>query len=168
MNNTDNVSTRTILSQQHIPPQQPQQAESGNTRVAVWRSLFTRKVLDNNDSEARDHLSNERTLLSWMRTSMATAALGLVLARLKTISPASQEGAGAALPGSHSFNMTMGVFLLVLAILLMAMGTYRFAQVRAYIIVGKFPSSTIGILFVSGLLILTFAIAIILLLVVAT
>ena len=39
------------------------------------------KIVKNTGSTARDHLANERTLLAWVRTSIAMIALGIAIAK---------------------------------------------------------------------------------------
>ncbi|MFW5921172.1 MAG: YidH family protein [Polyangiales bacterium] len=58
---------------------------------------MTRRVVDNTDSTARDHLANERTFLAWVRTALGLIGLGVLLAKLvQTEAPAAQW-AGLAL-----------------------------------------------------------------------
>ena len=52
----------------------------------------------------RDHLANERTLLAWTRTSLAAAALGFVIAKIRFT-----EGAALELtPPEHIFARIAG------------------------------------------------------------
>ena len=43
------------------------------------------EIIDNTGSEARDHLANERTFLSWSRSSLTLLAIGVALIEYKMI-----------------------------------------------------------------------------------
>ena len=47
-------------------------------------SITTKKV---NPNRVRDHLANERTYLSWMRTAIALMGFGMVILRLRAFHP---------------------------------------------------------------------------------
>eukprot|EP01132_Coremiostelium_polycephalum_P004267 gene4267-5339_t len=49
-----------------------------------YRKVLYSKILENKGSVARDHLANERTFLAWLRTALASIALGVALAKLGT------------------------------------------------------------------------------------
>ena len=70
------------------------------------------------DQRAPEHLSNERTFLAWVRTSIALLSLGFVLARvgpsLAQRSAASSTQAPRAVPVGISL-ITLGALLTVLA-----------------------------------------------------
>src|SRR5579884_1065206 len=54
-------------------------ARSLPTCLVIWVRLMPND--HDSPSNVRDHLANERTLLSWLRLSMAITALGFVVAR---------------------------------------------------------------------------------------
>jgi putative membrane protein len=78
-------------------------------------------------NRARDHLANERTYLSWLRTSLGVLALTAAVARF---------GAG----GGHADWLAV-VVLGVLGIVLLAIGTRRYYQVAADLERGRFTFS---------------------------
>lgn len=43
---------------------------------------MARRVVENKESTARDHLANERTFLAWVRTALGLVGLGVLLERL--------------------------------------------------------------------------------------
>lgn len=66
--------------------------------------------------EIRDRLANERTLLAWLRTSIALSGLGLALAKAALslrIWAHDEAPAGVAVP-DYRFTWQMGVLLVVL------------------------------------------------------
>ena len=78
-------------------------------------------------NRARDHLANERTYLSWLRTSLGVLALAAAVARF---------GAGG---GPRDW---LAVALLgVLGVFLLAVGTRRYYQVASDLEQGRFTFS---------------------------
>ena len=79
-------------------------------------------------NELRDHLANERTFLSWVRTAIAIVALGFVVAKsgilLREVS-AGQVHAETARAGA-----VVGVILVFAGMLIGALGAVRFWQIR--------------------------------------
>ena len=78
-------------------------------------------------NRARDHLANERTYLSWLRTSLGVLALAAAVARFGA-------GRGHADALAVSLLGLLGVFLL-------AVGTRRYYQVAADLEQGRFTMS---------------------------
>src|SRR5690348_5288623 len=75
-------------------------------------------------NRARDHLANERTYLSWLRTSLGVLALAAAVARF---------GAGEG----HSVGLAVEV-LGLLGIAILGIGTRRYYQVVADLEQGRF------------------------------
>jgi len=78
-------------------------------------------------NRARDHLANERTYLSWLRTSLGVLALAAAVARF---------GAG----DGHSDWLAVAV-LGVLGVVILGIGTRRYYQVAADLEQGRFTFS---------------------------
>ncbi|MGH3147912.1 MAG: YidH family protein [Rubrobacter sp.] len=78
----------------------------------------------------REHLANERTLLSWVRTGVSLISFGLVIERL-----------GAQLSSSSAGSGAFGVALAVLGCLTLVMGTAQFLRSRRGIERGEFTSA---------------------------
>jgi putative membrane protein len=78
-------------------------------------------------NRARDHLANERTYLSWLRTSLGVLALAAAVARF---------GAG----DGHADWLAVAV-LGVLGVVILAIGTRRYYQVAADLEQGRFTFS---------------------------
>jgi putative membrane protein len=93
------------------------------------RGMAWSKGVENSGSTARDHLSNERTLLSWIRTAIAVIALGLAIA---TLVP--QHGGTA-----------LGVCLLVLGGAIMMCSGARYFEIANALESGGFRISHGGV-----------------------
>ena len=78
-------------------------------------------------TEVREHLANERTLLSWVRTGVALISFGLVVERI-----------GAQLAGPAGTSGAFGVALALLGCLTLIMGTVQFLRSRRGISTGDF------------------------------
>jgi len=78
-------------------------------------------------NRARDHLANERTYLSWLRTALGVLALAAAVARFGA-------GQGHADAVAVTLLGLLGVFLL-------AVGTRRYYQVAADLERGRFTFS---------------------------
>jgi putative membrane protein len=94
-------------------------------------------------AEVREHLANERTLLSWVRTGVGLISLGIVVERAGTFVSA---GTGDA----DNLSGLLGVALAVLGSLALVMGTMQFLRNRRRIARGEFVSETAIYLIVVG------------------
>ena len=79
---------------------------------------------------ARDHLANERTLLSWVRTGVGLLSVGIAL-----------ERAGALVGDRGGSSELFGVALALLGCLTLVLGTAQFLRSRRQIDNGRFVSS---------------------------
>lgn len=69
----------------------------------------------------QDHAANERTFLSWVRTSIAIVGIGIVVANIGGLEPASITGTKS------------GVWLLILGTMLIVAAGIRFMIIRQLI-----------------------------------
>ena len=102
-------------------------------------------------TEIREHLANERTLLSWVRTGVILISLGLVVERAGALAKAADLQVGST-SGSDLF----GLALALLGALTLILGTTQFLRNRRSISAGDFESSVaVYLIIVAGSL--TFA-----------
>ena len=87
-------------------------------------------------TEIREHLANERTLLSWVRTGVSLISLGLVVERAGALAKAANLQVGST-RGSDLF----GLALALLGALTLILGTTQFLRNRRSISAGDFESS---------------------------
>ncbi len=99
------------------------------------------------NTEVREHLANERTLLSWVRTGVALISIGLVVERTGTLMSTSAQ------MGSSNASELFGLALTVLGVLTLVIGTAQFLRNRRRISSGDFvPSLAAYMVIVSGAL----------------
>lgn len=90
-------------------------------------------------TEAREHLTNERTLLAWVRIGVILISFGLVIERI------------GAQVGSVGTSGAFGIALAVLGCLALVMGTVQFLRSRRGISTGNFvPAAAAYMIVVAG------------------
>jgi putative membrane protein len=98
------------------------------------------------DPVIREHLANERTLLSWVRTGVGLISIGLVVERagaLTDVAPAKVA--------STSASEFFGLALALLGVLTLVIGTVQFLRTRERISSGGFvPSAAAYLVVVAG------------------
>ena len=105
---------------------------------------------EHGETEIREHLANERTLLSWVRTGVSLISIGLVVERAGALVDASMK------VGSTSASELFGLALALLGALTLVLGTTQFLRNRHRISTGEFvPSAAAYLVIVAGSL--TFA-----------
>lgn len=95
--------------------------------------LLSATPIANTGSVARDHLANERTFLSWIRTGLGFAALGVALAKLdalEALSPALKRGQNLKIPsavlvGSGAGCLSYGTTRYFVSMRLLQRGLFR-------------------------------------------
>ncbi len=96
----------------------------------------------------REHLANERTLLSWVRTGVGLISLGIVVERAGSF-----VSAGTGNP--DELSGLLGVVLTLLGCLALVLGTVQFLRNRSRISRGEFvPQAAIYLVVVGGGLVL--------------
>jgi putative membrane protein len=97
------------------------------------------------ETEIREHLANERTLLSWVRTGVSLISIGLVVERAGALVDASMK------VGSTSASELFGLALALLGALTLVLGTTQFLNNRRRISSGEFvPSAAAYLVIVAG------------------
>ena len=97
------------------------------------------------ETEIREHLANERTLLSWVRTGVSLISIGLVVERAGALVEASMK------VGSTSASELFGLALALLGALTLVLGTTQFLNNRRRISTDEFvPSAAAYLIIVAG------------------
>ena len=97
------------------------------------------------DTVIREHLANERTLLSWVRTGVGLISIGLVVERAGALVDAPVRVA------STSASELFGLALALLGVLTLVIGTVQFLRTRQRISSGEFvPSAAAYLIIVAG------------------
>jgi putative membrane protein len=100
---------------------------------------------EHGETEIREHLANERTLLSWVRTGVSLISIGLVVERAGALVDASMN------VGSTSASELFGLALALLGALTLVLGTTQFLGNRRRISTGEFvPSAAAYLIIVAG------------------
>jgi putative membrane protein len=79
------------------------------------------------ERRAREHLANERTLLAWVRTSLALIALGFVVARFAVFSR------GLSIAATNVTSTVFGIALVSGGFIAGLVGLVRFLRVKGQI-----------------------------------
>jgi putative membrane protein len=79
-------------------------------------------------NELRDHLANERTFLSWVRTAITIVALGFLVAKSGIL--LREVGASHVHSETAQAGAVVGVTLVFAGMLIAALGSLRFWQIR--------------------------------------
>ena len=99
---------------------------------------------EDSGTEVREHLANERTLLSWVRTGIGLISLGIVVERAGSF-----VSAGTGTP--DKLSGVLGVALTLLGCLALLLGTVQFSRNRRRISRGEFvPQAAIYLVVVGG------------------
>ncbi|KAF8340041.1 hypothetical protein F5887DRAFT_871071, partial [Amanita rubescens] len=113
-----------------------------------------RLILANTGSVARDHLSLERTFLSYVRTSLAIASAGVALVQLFTSSQ-TKTNDGTSRAATHVVR-PLGSVMVIYGLVVLVMGTIRYFRIQNTLTHGIFPISlhgVAGLSFIMGALI---------------
>ena len=114
------------------------------------------------DSRARDHMANTRTLLAWIRTSVALIGLGFVVARFGLFLRALDAQAGHGAASASPLSGVIGVGLVLIGVLVGGLSLRRFRQIEGSIEAGHFRLDvsveliTAGAVIIAGLALATY------------
>jgi putative membrane protein len=108
--------------------------------------LKNREEASGRNTEIREHLANERTLLSWVRTGVGLISIGLVVERAGALAVSARVSVG-----STNASELFGLALALLGVLTLVIGTVQFMRTRRRIIEGVFvPSAAAYLIVVAG------------------
>ena len=91
------------------------------------------------EAAVRDHLANERTLLSWQRTALGVIGLGFLVDRFAL---------GSA--GSSVLGSVVGLGLIAVGALVALVGSYRFRRTEREIDTATYRPSILANLILTG------------------
>lgn len=108
--------------------------------------MKNREEASGRNTEIREHLANERTLLSWVRTGVGLISIGLVVERAGALAVSARVSVG-----STNASELFGLALALLGVLTLVIGTVQFMRTRRRIIEGVFvPSAAAYLIVVAG------------------
>ncbi|MBV9355206.1 MAG: DUF202 domain-containing protein [Chloroflexi bacterium] len=108
------------------------------------------------DGRVQQHLANQRTLLAWIRTSIALMGLGFVVARFALFLRGLAGAEGVTLSATPGLSSWIGVVLVFTGVLAGVLGAVRYFRVRdqiernAYEPEALFEIAVLGVLVLSG------------------
>lgn len=98
------------------------------------------------NTDVREHLANERTLLAWVRTGVGLISVGFVVERTGALSVVKTAGMG-----SVRASEVFGLSLVILGILTLILGTIQFLRNRRRILSKDFtPSVVVYLAIIAG------------------
>jgi len=92
------------------------------------------------DTRAREHLANERTLLAWVRTAIALMGLGFVVARFGLFLRQIGLERGTVFEDDASLAGWIGIGLVAAAVVATVLAAVRFLRARDQIEAGRFEA----------------------------
>jgi putative membrane protein len=112
----------------------PKKLRGGRSKVLSSGEEYTdASRRSDSESEVRDHLANERTLLSWVRTGVTLISIGLVVERAGALVAESSVKVG-----SLSASALFGIGLAALGCMTLVLGMVQFFRNRRTISEGNF------------------------------
>ncbi|KAK2868118.1 hypothetical protein FQN49_003137 [Arthroderma sp. PD_2] len=178
-NNNNHITNNSVAANGSIPRQRGGSYSSrrkGSIHQDQPRSLYRRMLdkygsleLENKGSVARDHLALERTFLSWLRTSLAFASIGIAVTQLfrlntaiQQLDPSQKSPSNPTTLLSEQYRQTskglyftitsdgnqlrglgkpLGATFIGVAILVLFVGFHRYFESQYWVVRGKFPAS---------------------------
>ena len=132
-------------------------SKSNSTPEPIQVNLLNYKsiTLENKGSVARDHMANERTFLAWLRTSLGFITLGIGVTQLfrldKKDTTVRTTNNIIMLMNSKDgdelvrYGKPLGAIFIVLGILTLLLGFYRFFLVQKFLTINYYPAARVGI-----------------------
>ncbi|KAL6449889.1 hypothetical protein SBY92_002363 [Candida maltosa Xu316] len=101
-------------------------------------------VLKNVGSVARDHMANERTFLSWIRTGLTFLTFGIGFVQFYRLD--SKTDADEKTTTIESLSKPVGTLCVILSIMTMLFGTMRYLQVQELLLKDYYPATRMTII----------------------
>ena len=116
------------------------------------------------DSKVQQHLANERTFLSWLRTSIALIGLGFIIARfgfflreLNLLLYNDNTESGSTVVADYSFSSFLGLFMAALGVALIIIALKNYQAGNKEIERGVYVTKN-KVVYTAGIVIVIFAI----------
>lgn len=91
-----------------------------------------------------DHLSNERTLLAWVRTSVGIMAFGFVLVEFSLLAKGINSALEVEIQGNHyGFSAPIGISIVGIGTISLLFALFRYRRTKKEINTGNFQHSDI-------------------------
>ncbi len=105
----------------------------------------------------REHLANERTFLSWIRTSIAILAFGFIMEKfslyMRLYLTELALSAPVKKPGPETHTGFFGIFFIIISALIIILATVRFKVIQKQIDARAYrPSATLDLLLAATVL----------------
>lgn len=114
-----------------------------------------------------DHLSNERTLLAWVRTSVGIMAFGFVVVEFSLFTKEMNVALEIEVQGNHySYSGPIGIIIVAIGAMSSLFALLRYRRIRKEIDLGEFKHNpillniTVILIFVISVLLLAYLIKI--------
>ena len=118
----------------------------------LFRKLLTEEKRKARVKNRRVHMANERTFLSWIRTSIGIMAFGFVIEKFMVpVENHNIENFHSLVKG-HNFMAFLGVFLVLLGAASGLLATFRFLRTEKEIIEDTYQPSIIADILIAILL----------------
>lgn len=136
--------------QPELPEQQQEEEQSESIKSTTWnisKYLNLQIILKNKSSVARDHMANERTLLAWIRTSLTFLTFGigfLQFYRIEIKTPNYQINNELLI--IEKLTKPIGLICIILSILTLSFGTFRYFQVQNSLMIDNYPATRLTII----------------------
>ncbi len=95
---------------------------------------------------ASDHLSNERTLLAWIRTGIGIMAFGFVVVKFSLFMKQISAAVGGAPTTHYGYSAPIGISLVILGALSLLLSLLRYQKTKRLLLTGNYRHTS-GILY---------------------
>ena len=122
------------LKSEHRP--QKNSSYVSSLLLSIWFNKYFKFqiILKNENSVARDHMANERTLLSYIRTSLTFLIFGIGFLQFYTIESKLSSISSSIVVNIDYYLKPIGLIFFILSLITLLFGIFRFLQIQFYLI----------------------------------